>query len=203
MTTIFTTYTKIVGVTGRNENGDEIQEILNIMASEWESSMAILHFFREPNNEYDCNAIAVYAACVDDCPHIGYLSRELAAELAPKIDAGCRLTGRISEITGGAEKKRGCNIRVELVEYTAEELRRQKQREEQIAAEIKQKQKAYTLELERKTEQERLTALERSRKKNFKLCVGFGLFFLIGTFVNPVFAIPAIALAVLAFKYKK
>lgn len=46
------TYTKIMGVTKQNENGQNIQEILSGL-----SPYATLSFQREPNNPYDQNAI--------------------------------------------------------------------------------------------------------------------------------------------------
>ena len=39
---------------------------------------------REPENEHDANAIAVDAAG----EHVGFVPREIAAELAPELDAG-------------------------------------------------------------------------------------------------------------------
>lgn len=49
-----------------------------------------VYFRREKNNEYDPNAIAVFVA--KGIPyadmHIGYLRRQVAEVLAPKLDAG-------------------------------------------------------------------------------------------------------------------
>jgi hypothetical protein len=43
-----------------------------------------LELRRDPGNEHDPNAIAVYAGGA----HVGFVPRELAAELAPELDAG-------------------------------------------------------------------------------------------------------------------
>jgi hypothetical protein len=45
---------------------------------------AVLDLRREPANAHDANAIAVDAGGL----HIGFVPRELAAELAPELDAG-------------------------------------------------------------------------------------------------------------------
>ena len=43
-----------------------------------------LELRREPGNPHDANAIAVHAGGV----HVGFVPRELAAEIAPELDAG-------------------------------------------------------------------------------------------------------------------
>ena len=98
------TYTKIMGVTKQNENGQNIQEILSEL-----SPYTTLSFQREPNNPYDQNAIKIYA----DGVHIGYISAELAEKIAPQLDSGDQeLFGEIEEVTGGGEKSFGCNIHI-------------------------------------------------------------------------------------------
>jgi hypothetical protein len=49
-----------------------------------------VYFKREPKNQYDPNAIAVFVAGGNflENMHIGYLRKELAAVLAPKLDNG-------------------------------------------------------------------------------------------------------------------
>ena len=94
-------YTKVVGVTF-----DNIQSIL----PQLKSGMPLL-FIREPQNAYDKNAIAVYC----NGYKIGHLSAELAADLAPLIDNGNKLIGKIEEITGGGSKNYGCNISIVIL----------------------------------------------------------------------------------------
>lgn len=55
-----------------------------------------LAFFREPDNEYDANAILV--TCEDGTP-VGHLSAEWAAIYAPKMDAGMKYRGVVKELT--------------------------------------------------------------------------------------------------------
>jgi hypothetical protein len=45
---------------------------------------SVLELRREPGNEHDANAIAVDAGGA----HVGFVPREIAAELAPQLDAG-------------------------------------------------------------------------------------------------------------------
>lgn len=78
---------------------------------------AILQFARDPQNQYDPNAIALYY----QDQQVGHLSKELAAELAPMIDANqLLLLVEIHELTGGGliedrPKHRGINIKLELL----------------------------------------------------------------------------------------
>lgn len=99
-----TLHTKVVGVTHRNDSGDKIQEILESMsgyAYEGES----LYLEHEKDNPFDENAIKVFY----DNEHIGYINRELAAEIAPLVDQE-RVEAELCEITGGDERSYGCNI---------------------------------------------------------------------------------------------
>lgn len=99
-------YTKLSGVTKKNEDGDSIQKILSALDDGEE-----LEFVREYDNPYDGNAIKVY--CNEQ--HIGYIKADLAKKLAPKVDSGEELIGYISEITGGYDgKSYGCNICFEI-----------------------------------------------------------------------------------------
>jgi hypothetical protein len=95
--------TKIVGVTKENDKGINIQTLLPTLSDE---SDVILS--REKDNPYDENAIKVVA----DYQHIGYLKASVAEEVAPVIDSGRKVYVEILDITGGDDKKYGCNIRV-------------------------------------------------------------------------------------------
>ncbi|HET7814499.1 MAG TPA: helicase-related protein [Candidatus Baltobacteraceae bacterium] len=78
---------------------------------------------RQPDNQYDPNAIAVYFGTF----HIGYLRKEIAKHVAPLIDGGAHYRAVIEHVTGPSggsepaqeEKFRGVNIRVERVVATA------------------------------------------------------------------------------------
>lgn len=94
----YTINTKVAGVTF---NG--IQNVLPTL----HSGMTI-SFIREPNNRYDKNAVAVI--CKGN--NIGHLSAELASDIAPIMDNGIPVTGKILNISGGGRLSYGCNIEV-------------------------------------------------------------------------------------------
>lgn len=60
----------------------------------------------EPTNPYDPNALAVHIAIPEGgstmIRHVGYIPRELAAQIAPWLD-GEAVMARIAAITGGFE----------------------------------------------------------------------------------------------------
>lgn len=98
-------FTKVAGVTF----GDAQQVLPNLCAG------MDLQFIREPDNQYDRNAIRV--ECCGST--LGHIKADIAAQLAPKIDSGKTvIKGDISEITGGFAPgiTYGCNIRI--VAYT-------------------------------------------------------------------------------------
>ncbi len=115
--------TKIVGVSKVNSDGRSRQEIIRKFLEPEE----VLLLKRETQNQYDENAIAVYVAPLNDPWHqgpyqIGYLSANLAAELAPKIDSGYRIIASVSEITGGEAEKETLGVNVLLEIFTPEEV---------------------------------------------------------------------------------
>jgi len=101
-------YTKVVGVTHENEYGESRQEIIRERLYEYDS----LDLRREPDNEYDNNAIAVYT---DTGEQIGYLSSEVAEELAPLMDDGWEVKAVVKDITGDEGKISGVNIEIEKI----------------------------------------------------------------------------------------
>jgi hypothetical protein len=112
--------TKIRGVTKRNPDGKNRQRIIRT----WCNCGDALFLEREPNNPVDENAIRVRRIVSTDIPdkprlaeQLGYLSRDLAAELAPKMDRqGFVLMAMIREITGG-EDGRSLGVNIQLEEY--------------------------------------------------------------------------------------
>lgn len=103
-------HSKIVGVTKKNEDGQKIQSLLKDM-SEYCCEGTPLSLEHESDNPYDKNAIKVYY----EYDHIGYISRDLAEDLAPLVDQQ-RVEAEISEITGGEDGKSfGCNILIRTV----------------------------------------------------------------------------------------
>ena len=91
--------TKLVGVTfeNRQENINKIRTGETVL------------LIREPNNPYDENAIAVKTR---SGLSLGHIKRELAYELAPRLDSLSRpLEGKVLAVTGGdAGKSYGVNI---------------------------------------------------------------------------------------------
>lgn len=112
-------HSKLVGVVA----GEGRQEIIAGMTGD-----EALRFRREPENEYDKNAVAVDALVVRDTvghgdnldidrdyswKPIGYIARDKNSELAKLIDAGKKALIKISDITGGGGKNYGVNVYIE------------------------------------------------------------------------------------------
>lgn len=99
-------FTKVAGVTHKNDDGTERQKILkNCKAGE---KLRLIH---EPMSQ-DKSGIKV---CRENGEQIGWLNSILAAEIAPRLDKGSRVDAEISEVTGGgflSNKSRGCNIKL-------------------------------------------------------------------------------------------
>lgn len=55
----------------------------------------VLTLQREPSNPYDENAIKVLSPD-PDAIHIGYVAKEIAAEIAPVMDSGVVLTAKVN-----------------------------------------------------------------------------------------------------------
>lgn len=94
-------YTKIAGVTFGNAQSN----IARLKSGD------SLNFKREPNNKYDPNAIAVRK----DSTKLGHLSSDIAQDIAPLIDSGCLIFGKVKNVTGGYNGKSfGCNIEITI-----------------------------------------------------------------------------------------
>lgn len=113
---MFHRYSKLAGVTFSNsETGMNRQRIISKLSRSGELSAGTeLKLLREPNNRYDRNAIAVYSPGGEQ---LGYLSRNDAANVAPKIDRGEKCKVIVQQVTGGdAENVYGVNILIEIGE---------------------------------------------------------------------------------------
>ena len=76
------------------------QKVLSRL-SLYNASDIVLSFLREPSNAYDSNAVAILASVQGKGSVIaGYLSRELAAEIAPFLDSGGSAVVLFNTITG-------------------------------------------------------------------------------------------------------
>lgn len=92
-------YTKVRGVTyaGRQD----LIATLNAGDS--------LMLLREVNNPADGNAVA---CLIENGEKIGYLSRQIAAQLAPLMDLGAIYEAVVTEVTGNVDQTHGVNILV-------------------------------------------------------------------------------------------
>lgn len=91
-------FTKVVGVTFDNRQ--------NYVKQCYEGQT--LKLVRDKLNPHDKNAIAVYAGN----NQVGFISKEIAAQLAPKIDRGEQYQCYVANVTGGLDKTYGLNIKV-------------------------------------------------------------------------------------------
>ncbi len=106
----FCTETKVVGVTKNNDHNIPIQSLLPSLK---EGDRIIL--IRDYGNDYDENAIQVYARIEQRLEHIGYLSASLAENISPFLEENPKydIEGVVRCITGGADgKSYGCNITI-------------------------------------------------------------------------------------------
>jgi hypothetical protein len=99
-------FSKLAGVTHKYDGVDP-QRLLQRCKSGQE-----LKLVRDPDNQYDKNAIKV---CLLTGEQLGWIDKDVAArDLAKEIDRGDRIKVVISDVTGGTQSKpdRGCNIRI-------------------------------------------------------------------------------------------
>ena len=81
--------TKVVGVTFENR-----QKVVALLTEREQ-----VYLIREPDNAFDSNAVMVVRW---DHQQFGYLNRELAKDLAPRMDRyGRFIKGTVSRLTGG------------------------------------------------------------------------------------------------------
>ncbi|MDP9110674.1 MAG: DEAD/DEAH box helicase [Candidatus Eremiobacteraeota bacterium] len=75
---------------------------------------------RQPENPYDPNALAVRYGRLQ----VGFIRKEVAKHIAPRIDEGLRYRARIESLTGGTmDRHRGVNVFIERVYATRSEAR--------------------------------------------------------------------------------
>lgn len=91
---------KVVGVTFKNEDGTDRQDVIRNLTNE-----ASILLVREPHNKFDRNAVMVFA----NLRQIGYIGKEFAKILAPKMDAGAVFNAKIKDV-GEYEKTQYCHI---------------------------------------------------------------------------------------------
>lgn len=90
---------KVVGVSfvpGYPGNLLDLSAISDEARIEGEPLAAVLR--RNPNNEYDPNAVEVHVPALGDGGFIGHLTRPIVARLAPDIDAGGRWQAEVDDV---------------------------------------------------------------------------------------------------------
>ena len=83
-------FTKVVGVTFDNEDGSSRRMIIESMSL---NDKIVLE--RDPYNEYDSNAVKVCVVKGGRKMQIGFLARNVAAEVSPKLRRGAQITATI------------------------------------------------------------------------------------------------------------
>lgn len=100
-------FTKVAGVSRRNADGGERQEIIKRCRVGDK-----LDLIREPDNPHDAYAVKV---CRQTGEQIGYIPAHLAREISEAFEKGARIDAEISDLTGGGllvKRTRGVNIRL-------------------------------------------------------------------------------------------
>lgn len=97
-------YSKVVGLTftdGYPENILELSEIAGrqfLVSGGGVPEPLSVVLVRNPENQYDSNAIEVHVPCLGDYGMIGHLPAPLASRLAPLMDSGEEWMARINKV---------------------------------------------------------------------------------------------------------
>ena len=98
-------FTKIVGVSFDNSNGSSRQDLITSL----EGLPCPLTLNREHGNPHDENAIAVMDS---HGRQLGFLSRNIAEQMAPIMDSGLLVQAHAIQVTGGWPLNYGVNIQI-------------------------------------------------------------------------------------------
>lgn len=104
---------KLVGVTFEGR-----QEVIALLAGD-----EPLRTRREPENEYDPNAVAVDVLIAETWQPIGYIAKDKNKDICAAMDAGNEIIIGIASLTGGGSKSFGVNIALQYVKVTAEKAK--------------------------------------------------------------------------------
>ena len=118
-------YTKITGVTKKNEDGRRRQEIISEDLYEGMD----LFLEREPDNPHDPNAIGVFTSAYGE--QVGYIASDLASRLAPLMDNGQLIMAEITDLTGGEAENKTLGVNLLISIHTKEETQKIAEREAQ------------------------------------------------------------------------
>lgn len=115
--------TKLRSVSVTNPDGSSRQDIIDRFVQPDD----YLELEREPQNPYDNNALAAFADIGGGKKvKVGYISRELAAQISPLWDSGYLVTCSVLNKTGEEDQTIGVNC--ELFITTHEEIKQTSQR---------------------------------------------------------------------------
>ena len=108
-------HSKVVGVTAKNSNGQSRQSYIRRFCK---PGMKVT-LIREPNNEYDNNAVGVWIKARSFIfftadVQIGYLNADIAPEIARHMDRGNKMFCEITEVTGGTHDKQTLGVNILL-----------------------------------------------------------------------------------------
>lgn len=106
MSKIFRYNSKLVGVTFEGR-----QAVISLLKGDEQLSCR-----REPENEYDKNAVAVDVLAGGEWLPIGYIAKDKNLEIAKSLDAGVPVEIKLASITGGDGKSFGINIELQYNE---------------------------------------------------------------------------------------
>jgi hypothetical protein len=108
-----TFHSKVAGVTAKNPDGRSRQ---NYILAFCKSGMPAT-LVREPNNQYDKNAVGVWITArslifFKSEVQIGYLNADTAEEIARYMDGGGYVSCQITEVTGGTRGKASLGVNI-------------------------------------------------------------------------------------------
>lgn len=93
------TIVKVVGVTFTPHyphNLLQLRDVADTAEAQGERLRALL--VRNPANQYDANAVEVHVPAMGDLAMIGHIPRDVAARLAPRMDAGDRFIAEVGQV---------------------------------------------------------------------------------------------------------
>lgn len=99
---------KVVGVTFKNDDGTSRKEKIMEMANLDNRCAVNIELVREPNNQFDVNAIKVIA----DGVQIGYIGKDFAALLSPMMDNEFRRFSASVKNCGEYKSRPYCEITI-------------------------------------------------------------------------------------------
>jgi hypothetical protein len=108
-------FSKIAGVSKENDDGTSRQAAIKKFCKPGTT----LQLIREPKNKYDKNAIGVWVhgktfLFGEHEYQTGYISAEVAVELAPLIDSGKVVTAQVGSVSGGTADHPTYGLNIEI-----------------------------------------------------------------------------------------